>query len=112
VDILKAHGTLTPEQITYIDAHSVILDLAPATASAAIATEAAAPAESTERLIKGKTTFQEILDWGVSQDVIEQIIGAPLPATSLTVKDYCTQQGLNFEIIKSALQTEVDKISQ
>ncbi|HSQ39082.1 MAG TPA: hypothetical protein VLM78_02890 [Anaerolineales bacterium] len=106
VDILKAHGTLSPEQSTYLDAHSVILDLAPATAPAAIATE------STERLVKGKTTFQEILDWGVPQDVIEQIIGAPLPATSLTVKDYCIQQGLDFETIKPALQMEVDKISQ
>jgi hypothetical protein len=112
VDILKSLGTLTPEQVDYIDAHSVTLDAAPATVPEAVATEAAVPAptESTERVVKGKTTFQEILDWGVTQAIIEQVIGVPLPATNLTVKDFCTQQGLNFETIKPALQAEVDKV--
>jgi len=108
VDILKARGILTPEQVDYLDAHTVILDATPAPAQEAESTPEAKP---TDRLVKGKTTFQELLDWGVPQVVIEQIIGAPLPTTSLTVKDYCTQQGLDFETIKPALQTEVDKVN-
>lgn len=113
VDILKARGTLTPAQIAYLDAHSVTLDLAPAPVIEASATEAVdpAPTESAERLVKGKTTFQELLAWGVPQSVIEQIIGTSLPATSLTIKDYCTQQGLDFEVIKTTLQAEVDKVN-
>jgi hypothetical protein len=112
VDILKSLGTLTPEQVTYIDAHSVSLDPAAAATSQAESTpeaEKTPEAAATDRTVKGKTTFQEILDWGVPKEVIEQIIGGPLPATSLTVKDYCTAQGLNFETIKPALQAEVDK---
>jgi hypothetical protein len=108
VGILKARGTLTPEQVNYLDAHSVTLDTAAVPVQEIVSTS---EAETTENLVKGKTTFQELLDWGVPQTVIEQIIGAPLPATSLTVKDYCTQQGLNFETIKLALQTEVDKVN-
>lgn len=104
VDMLNALGTLTPEQTAYIEAHKVVLDSAPAPVSSP-------EPESTERILKGKTTFQELLDWGLPQAVIEGIIGAPLPATSLTVKDYCTQAGLSFETIKAALQAEVDKLT-
>jgi len=106
VDILNALGTLTPEQTAYIEAHRVVLDSAPAPET----TPAPEPA-STDHLVKGKTTFQELLDWGLPQAVIEGIIGAPLPATSLTIKDYCTSQGLSFETIKAALQAEVDKLT-
>ena len=104
VDMLNALGTLTPEQTAYIEAHKVVLDSAPTLVSTP-------EPESTERILKGKTTFQELLDWGLPQAVIEGIIGAPLPATSLTIKDYCTSQGLSFETIKAALQAEVDKLA-
>jgi hypothetical protein len=32
----------------------------------------------------------------------------PNPLTK--VKDFCTEKGLDFEVIKPALQTEVDKV--
>ncbi len=56
-----------------------------------------------------KTTFQEVLDWGVSQSVIEQILGTPMPNPLTTIKDFCTAQGLSFETVKAQLQAEVDK---
>jgi hypothetical protein len=65
---------------------------------------------SAEKLIKGKTSFQEILDWGVSQEIIEQVLGVPMPNPLITVKDFCTEKGLDFETIKPALQVEVDKL--
>ncbi|MBI5950145.1 MAG: hypothetical protein HY865_00680 [Chloroflexi bacterium] len=117
---LLKERTLTPEQLRYLEAHTV-----PSSASAAVtapeadsapavestpAAESTSSEESTEKLVKGKTTFQEILDWGVSQEVIEQVIGKPMPNPLTKVKDFCTEQGLNFETIKPALQAEVDKV--
>lgn len=69
------------------------------------ATEHVAPA----RAITGKTTFQEVLDWGVPQAAIEQIIGGNLPSPSMVIKDYVVGQGKEFSSIKAALQAEVDK---
>ena len=63
-----------------------------------------------DRTITGKTTFQELLDWGVPQEVIEQVIGSVLPDPTLVIKDYVTQQGLGFATVKAALQAEVDKV--
>jgi len=74
--------------------------------AAPAATEHVAPA----RTITGKTTFQELLDWGLSEDAIRQIIGGELPALSTVIKDYLTGKGLEFSPIKTALQAEIDKI--
>lgn len=68
-------------------------------------TEHAAP----ERTITGKTTFQELLDWGVSADAIQQVIGSELPAPSTGIKDYATAQGKAFGELKAALQAFVDQ---
>ena len=117
VEMLKSNATLTAEQITYLDAHAVTpapLDPAqgetqPATVPS---TEEHTETDSSEdRTLKGKTTFQEVLDWGVSQETIETIIGGPMPNTLTKVKDYCTEQGLNFEEIRPAIQAEIDKVT-
>ena len=117
VEMLKSHTSLTAEQIAYLDTHSVILaplDTAqgePQSASVS-QTEIHTETDSTEdRTLKGKTTFQEVLDWGVPQESIERIIGGPMPNPLTKVKDYCTGNGLNFEVIKPAIQTEIDAIA-
>jgi hypothetical protein len=110
-DLLKAR-TLSPEQLAYLDAHTLsnaAADPSAPTVDPAQTAEPAPEAESTERAVKGKTTFQEVLDWGVPQTVIEQIMGVPMPNPLTKVKDFCAEQGLDFETIKVALQAEVDK---
>ena len=68
-------------------------------------TEHVAPAGT----ITGKTTFQELLDWGVSKDAIQKVIGSDLPAPTTVIKDFVTGKGLEFTTIKTQLQAEVDK---
>ncbi len=48
------------------------------------------------KTMTGKTTFQELLDWGVPEEAIQQIIGGELPALSTVIKDYVTGKGLEF----------------
>jgi hypothetical protein len=61
--------------------------------------------------IKGKTTFAELLEWGLKAGTIEQVLGKPLPpAPGMTVKDFCSQNGLDFETIRPALKAELDKL--
>jgi len=112
--ILLAKGDLTPDQITYLEQYTVTLgEAAPIEQQNVEATPVAAetPVSITEEyVVKGKTTFGELISWGVSQDVIEQLIGAPLPDPAVGVKDYASANGLNFETLKPALQVEVDKV--
>lgn len=60
-------------------------------------------------IIKGQTTFREILETGVSQEDIENIIGDRLPNPLTTIKSYCTEKGLNFETVKTALKILTDE---
>jgi len=120
---LLKERNLTPEQLTYLEAHTVpnpaavpaAPEVVPAqgaeSAPAAEPTPSVAASEaSTEKLVKGKTSFQEVLDWGVSQEAIEQVLGLPMPNSLTKIKDFCTEKSLDFETVKPALQTEVDKV--
>ena len=62
-----------------------------------------------DKTVTGKTTFQELLDWGVPEDAIRQVIGGDLPEPTTVIKDFVTQKGMDFPTIKAALQAEVDK---
>lgn len=117
VDILLEKGTLTPEQLAFLETHTVKPGGQPAAPLPATTPEAAPAAEATPHatvigeayMVKGKTIFGDLLAWKVPQAVIEQILGAPMPDPAMKVKDYCTANGLDFEVIRPALQAEVDK---
>lgn len=58
--------------------------------------------------INGQTTFWQIRQAGASEERISEILGAEMPNTAMTIKDYCMQNGLPFSTIKKALQAEMD----
>jgi len=113
VEILKAKATLTEDQVAFLDTHSVDISglqiVEPSTV-----TEGVVPTEeheeSTDRIIKGNTTFKEILDWGIPEEEIKAIIGEKLPATGMTIRDFANQKGLDFGPIKAPLQAKVDAL--
>lgn len=118
--ILTGQNRMSPEQSAYLESH-IVDDLPapvvettpvetaaplPASQSTPVPTEHAAPAYT----ITGKTTFQDVLDWGLTQESIEVLLGAAMPAPQMTLKDYVTQQGEEFMTLKAAFQAEVDKL--
>jgi hypothetical protein len=104
-DILLAKGNLTAEQIAYLEKYTVDIGIPTLNTEPAIVS-----ATSEEYIVKGKTTFGELITWGVPQAVIEALINSPMPDSATTVKDYASANGLAFETLKPALQAEVDKV--
>jgi hypothetical protein len=109
VDLLRLKMNIDAENLDYLRTHTVSLTAAaPSTAAAA---ESAQPVDETsDRTVKGKTTFQDLLNWGLSKESIISIIEADMPAGAVKVKDYCTTANLDFETIKITLQAEIDRI--
>ncbi len=66
--------------------------------------------EPGERTVTGQTTFQDLLDWGLTAEAIGQVIGAQMPEPATLVKDFVTQGGGSFGPVKNALQDAVDQI--
>jgi hypothetical protein len=113
-DILLAKGNLTPEQITYLEKYTVAVgasapNLEPVVKQTPIPVETSS-VTGEEYIVKGKTTFGELITWGVPREIIEGLIGTTMPDPAMTVKDFASANGLSFETLKPALQTEVDKL--
>jgi hypothetical protein len=64
-----------------------------------------------EKTITGKTTFQELIDWGLGIKVIESVIGSPFPGGEIIIKDYVTGLGMEFSPVKTTLQEALDKMN-
>ena len=116
VDILKSHADLTAEQIAYLDAYTIEIDFEPVEYSLPEEEPPSGGAEeiyensALDKEVKGKTTFADLLDWGVPVEQIEAIIGGEIPNRLMLVYDYCSENGLSFGEIKTDLQAEIDKL--
>jgi len=110
VEILKAEANLTEEQLVFLDTHSVDITGIQIGTAVTSSEESEEHEASTEMVIKGKTTFRELLDWGLSEEEIEAVIGEEMPARDINIRDFATEKGLEFGVIKEALQAKVDAI--
>jgi hypothetical protein len=109
-DVLKSKATLSDEQVQYIDSHTVTPVVAETNASASTTAEPSKVenSEGTGNIIKGSTTFGEVLDWGINKEDIEKIINDKLPSNGDKIKDYATSKGIEFSTLKESLQDLVD----
>jgi hypothetical protein len=103
--------SLEPERVDYINSHTLNAVSEPVTQAADPTELPATETETADTTVKGKTTFAELLSWGLPQESIESILGLPLPEDKLgTVKDFATANGLDFETLKTGLQELVDAL--
>jgi hypothetical protein len=57
-----------------------------------------------EKAVKGRTTFDELINWGLTQGEIEEILGLPMGPHGSTVRDFVTSRGMEFSGYKARLQ--------
>lgn len=109
-DVLKSKATLTDEQVQYIESHTVapVETVANGAASTAAETSKTENSDGTGNVIKGSTTFGEVLDWGINKEDIEKIINDKIPSNGDKIKDYATSKGIEFSTLKESLQGLVD----
>lgn len=101
VEILRqTRSDLTDEQRAYLDEYGKDV----------VASENPGDEEEEESEIKinGTTTFQYVIDRGVSQEEIEDILGKKVEYTNQAIKDFCLDQGLSFSTIKTQLTEAIE----
>lgn len=107
VEILKGKAILTEEQIISIEKYTVVLPKLSTEASVSVS----APEQgATDKVIKGSTTFKELLDWGVQKVAIQEILNDEFPDSEKLIKDYASAKGLEFSTLKEPLQKLVDSV--
>lgn len=129
---LRALGSVPQATLAGLDERKVDIGGTTATSAAQTAqaqppqtdsaqTAAATPAAATtvpktesetggEKVIKGATTFGELLQWGLTAQQIETVIGMPMGARSLSMRDFFSQKGLEFSSYKTQLQQALDTL--
>ena len=117
----------TPEDTTYLpnpalqvlrDAGKVTEEVFQALKLRSISPSTVIPAEvqaehvesSTDRTIKGLTTFADLLSWGMTQAEIEKTIGGAMPDRAIKIRDYFVEKGLEYSTYKTTLQDIVNKL--
>jgi len=110
VEILKSHSELDAEILAYLELHTLVLD-PPEDADAVIEAQAIAEEEHTEEdglvEINGKTTFRQVMDAGLPEERIIEILGMDMPNPVMPIKDFCLENGLEFSTVKTTLQDEM-----
>lgn len=118
-DILKSNGNMLPEQLEYLQGHIFAVDSQFQPGGNNIPEQVVAETQSgdtkditpnpSEHTINGKTTFQELIDWGLTPEIISKILQEEMPDQKIVIKDYLSEKGIEFSSIKTLLQAEVDK---
>jgi len=108
---LEAQSSPTPSDASVMPESDPAVPFVAPTATPVSAVEAPVPTEHlvVDKQVTGKTTFQDLLYWGVPQAAIESTLGVEMPAPSTVIKDFVTGKGLEFSPIKTQLQAEVDQ---
>ena len=114
--VLKSSGKMTPDQVEFLSSHTLTDEqpvsdtAAPAVEATQSPTPAAAATEHTAPAgtITGKTTFQQLMDMGLSAEEIQTAIGEPVPDPATAVKDFAAAKGLEFSALKTTLQSMLD----
>lgn len=110
VDILKQQGRMSKEQADYVESHTVDISSVIGTEVKVDSSQQSKEEENIEKIVKGKTTFKEVLDFGVKKEDIEEIIGEKIPGPGVAIRDYCQQKGVEFSVVKEALQNKIDTV--
>lgn len=61
-----------------------------------------------ERLVSGRTTFADLLNWGLKREQIDTVLGGPMPARATLVRDFASAQGAPFKDYRDAFQQLLD----
>jgi hypothetical protein len=62
-----------------------------------------------DRLVRGQTTFGELLLWGAQRDDVERVLGKEIGPRTMLLRDFCIEAGISFSAVKGALQELVDE---
>lgn len=97
--VLKEHRSLDEETLNYLDNHIVEISL----------NTVEEESIEEEPIIKGTTTFTQVINMGIEKSDIEAIIGGAIEKENQVIRDYCVANDLNFSEIKASLETLVNK---
>jgi hypothetical protein len=109
VDILTEEGKIDDAKRNELLAIAIDLSLYQTSDEASSPTTETSENEvEEEKIITGNTTIQDLYNFGLTDDILTEVLGE-IPATkSMSLRDFCTEKGLSFSEIKATLIERID----
>lgn len=111
VELLLQEEKIGQEKAAELKA-GMVVDISgkiPESAEAAVQAAEEAEEEESDTTIKGNTTFRDLVEWGLSREEIEEVIGMPPGEPTQAMRDFFMEQGVEFSTVKDELQRRVDE---
>lgn len=109
--IINNNPNLSEEQLSYLESHSVNVSKSDTNFSNNEESESTKEENDDQMLVKGNTTFKEVLEWGVDKPYVEDLIGGQIPNPVMSLRDYCVKNEISFSTIKDTLQGKIDELN-
>jgi len=111
IEILREKNKIDQERAaTLTDKYSVaITGIAVDEAVESLEATESAEEYAEDPTIKGKTTFRDLMDWGLTKAEIEEIIEMPIGPPTQALRDFFLEQGVEFSEYKEELQSRIDE---
>ena len=103
IAILSSLGTVDEAILSRLDEYSVI-----PTVQQTVVEQT--HVEPLEMLIKGNTTYGDLLDWGLTQMQLEVVLGFHVKDRALKLRDDLAARSLEFSAYKTQLQSMLDSM--
>lgn len=103
IAILNGLGTIDETILHNLDAHSV-------TPTVQQVVVEQTHVEPLEMVIKGNTTYGDLLDWGLSRSQLEEVLGFEVKDRALKLRDDLSARSLEFSVYKTKLQSMLDSL--
>jgi len=100
LSILQEKANLTEEQIQELKEITVSFPQMKSLSAKVPGKSSEEHGDEEEFKMRGRTTFKELLDYGITKQEIEDILNMPMGRTGETVRDYVFNNGMEFSSVK------------
>lgn len=110
LNILKDKNLISEDKFLILKERSVAPSTYGVTEPTVVEEEHLDSANLVDMEIKGNTTFNDLLDWGLTKEQIEEILGYPINETSQTVRDFTVEKEIEFSDYRTEFQKLLDSL--
>jgi hypothetical protein len=62
-----------------------------------------------EAVVKGNTSFADLISWGISREELEEVLGIPIGQTAEKIRDFLIARDMEFSVYKLKFQEILDQ---
>lgn len=101
IELLYSNNKITDSEMEELLQNTIILPSS--------VTETPSISSEDNKVINGKTTVKEVLDYGVKLEQVEELLGVKISDKAAAIRDLCQEQEISFSTVKNTLTNLIEE---